>query len=260
MQIGWSHAAPDDPATDCPPEFSAGLALEDAEWGESRGIRSVWALPTRIQRLWTRGEPSPWQIAQKASALSARGWIVQPLNEPNLNHLGLPADVEGWPGGAREHARWLTDVLDGGSDRCVWMTPFSPHPACDPNGWLDAALDELFNSPRAHGGSGHLPGGILAHAYGAPSQVESAVRHLASAASGYGLPWIVSELGPRSDQTLEDWLPQVAECLDVCAGYGARAALVFAPRWPSPDPGHPVREFVGTSIENAMRWWARDRA
>ena len=248
LLIGWSHAAEEPEQLWAP--FGCGTALEDAEWGASRGRRDVDRCQQKAVRLWTRGRPDPAAIGQKAREWSARGYRVQVLNEPNLNELGKPADVEEWPGTAEEHAAWLGQVLDAaGPDHNIYLTPFSPGVGPDSlHRWLAAAA-QVAERCR----------GLMAHAYGDEGQLWAALGPVLELARQLGRPVWVSECGARADQSPVAWGTQLLPpFLDRVAREApeVEAVCVFAPSWPRPDgvftdPLH----LVGTAVEQALRAW-----
>ncbi|HEY3079867.1 MAG TPA: hypothetical protein VGM69_08155, partial [Chloroflexota bacterium] len=194
MIVGWSHAA-EEPAQLWEP-FGCGTALEDAEWGASRGRRDVDRCAQKAVRLWTRGRPDPVAIGQKAAQWSARGYRVQVLNEPNLNELGKPADVEEWPGSAEDHATWLGQVLDAaGPDHNIYLTPFSPGVGADSlRRWLGAANAVAKRCT-----------GLMAHVYGDGGQMWDALQPVLELARELGKPVWVSECGARFGQDPLAW-------------------------------------------------------
>lgn len=245
MKVGWSFAS--DSQGD-EGGFGTGLALEDSEWGSDRGRKFLQGVDPRVLRLWSRGNPDAAVLGEKAGASSRAGWIVQALNEPNLSDLGGAANVEQFRGGPTVWNQWLRACLATGGRYSIWLTPLSPFDPLSIWRWY-AALDRDLLGPDEG------VGGILAHAYGSRADVERAMGPVLDLARETGLPIVVSELGPRGDQSTEDWEDDLPGALYLLASYGVVAAHVFAPHWPVADPGQQPRQMVGTRIEEIMRGW-----
>lgn len=246
LLVGWSHASEEEPGAD-DGALGACTALEDSEWGASRGRVAGERSRERLIRLWSRGRPDPLAHGAKARRWSAAGWRCQVSNEPNLRELGKPADVEEYPGDEHDHARWLGAVLDAaGPAHNVYLTPFSPFATESLRRWL-----------AAHRGVARHCRGLVAHAYGNVDEMRRALAPVRELADELGLPVWIGEAAPRVDQDPAVWghdhLPRFAERVALEAPQ-VEALTVFAPSWPRPDglSGQPLR-FLGTDVDRWLR-------
>lgn len=250
LAVGWSHGGIEPAAADLWAPFAAGVALEDNEWGESRGQLDVARSRIRVMRLWTRGNPGAGTMGEKAAIWSGAGWYVQILNEPDLNALGPPADVEGFRGGPDEHADYLLAAMGvAGPGHRIALTPMSPGPGqMVLKAWLSGEKTE-----RAIAGCTVM----LAHVYGDANRMWADLQPVLDKARTFGKQVIVSECAPAGNNPVEAWgMGELSDFLGRVALDAPEVIAVcpFAPIWPG-DPGVDARRMLGTPVETVLRRW-----
>lgn len=267
LLIGWSHAAdePDDLA-ELGPGFGATVALQRGEWvgAAPRGDRDATRSQRKAFRLWSRGKPDPDRQGRLAGAISGAYDVVQVLSEPNLCHLGRPADVEEWPPvraedgsidlaeTAADCARWLGDTIDAaGENHRIGLTPFSPAPGAHLEAWL-----------TTHAAVATRCVALLAHAYGDEREMWDAVQPVVSLARRLGKPVWVTECGPKKGQSVDAFAAALPGFLDRVSLEAPEVEVVaiFAPAWPRPDPGWDALRLAGTAVYRAMMTWKAPQA